>query len=165
MTAHNTVSTDEESGASPSGWHSSAGEGVGEWSGGREGVKIRLFQRREGGDSCRGSRESRCKSGKNDTGMLVLKEGSTECNRIIRPRVCASTEASADTVDTNASCNLALDDSTRGKCFGFDLFVVGKLEFDTGFRRGRRVKGDSSNLGDGEGRAGEGDWRSRTVQG
>lgn len=91
---------------------------------------MRVVQRRESWDGCRSSRESRCKSGKNDTGMLMLKEGSTECNRVIRPRVCASTEASADAVDTDTSCDLALYDSTRGRDIGSDLFVVGKLEFN-----------------------------------
>ena len=94
--------------------------------------------------------------------MLVLEEGSAECNGVIGPCVCATTKASADTVDTYACCDLGLDDSTGSRYFCYDMLIVSKLELDGSGRRWW-VESYSSNLREGEGGSGEGYWGSGAV--
>jgi hypothetical protein len=62
--------------------------------------------------------------------MLVLEKSSAEGNGVICPCVCAAAKPSADTIDTDACCDLTLDDSAGGRYFCFDMLVISKLNFD-----------------------------------
>lgn len=159
MSAHETVGANKESSTCPRGWHCSAGEWIRERC--RRGKSVAI-ERRKGGDS---SRSTRCVGGENDTGMLVLEKSSAESNRVICPCVRAAAKPSADTIDTDACCDLALDDSAGSRYFCFDMLVISKLNFYwITARRGRWVERDSSNLRKGQGRPSDGDRRSCEVR-
>lgn len=97
--------------------------------------------------------------------MLVLEEGSPECDGVVRAGVCTSTKTSGYAVDGKAGFNFGSNDVPRS--------IVGSTEVLAGREANRRRRGRSSRRGNVTGNGGdlgerevaacERDWCTRAV--
>jgi hypothetical protein len=90
---------------------------------------------------------TRARGGDQDTCMLVLEEGSAECDGVVCAGICTSTKACGYAVDGKTSFDLGSDDVTRS--------VVGSTEVFAGREANRRRGGTSSGRGNVAGNGGD----------